>query len=421
MEVKLTGSLNVEGKAEAPPSKSMMQRAVAAGLLAKGRSVIRKPSFCDDAIASIGIAEALGAKIEVSRNEVVIEGGFSPRSDSVDCGESGLSMRMFTPLAALHNSPITFRGKGSLLKRPVFMIREALEQLGAECADNGGYLPLTVRGPVKGGKIETDGSVSSQTLTGLLTALPVAEKDSIITVRNLKSSAYADMTIQLLSLFGIEIQQEGNEIFMLRGSQVYRPANYTVEGDWSGASFLLVAGAVGGYAEVENLDTESFQPDKKILEALERTGARIDFSGSTVAVQKSGLRPFTFDATGCPDLFPPLVSLAAACSGKSVIRGVQRLKYKESSRGEVLREEFGKLGINIVLNGDEMAVEGGRIKGGKVFSHNDHRIAMAAAVAAIVSEGPVIIDGANAVEKSYPGFFNDFGTITGIKDIKSKL
>lgn len=409
----MTGPLEVRGHVEAPPSKSMMQRAIAAGLLARGTTVITKPTFCSDALAAIDMARILGAGITCGKEEVVISGGFNPAGNLLDCGESGLSVRMFAPLASLHNSSVTLTGRGSILKRPVFMIKEALEQLGAECTDNNGYLPLMVKGPLQGGEAVIDGSASSQALSGLLMALPLAGKASRIEVTNLKSRAYVDMTTDLLNIFNIDIVNRNYVSFEIPGNQRYKPAAYTVEGDWSGAAFLLVAGAIGGSIRVGNIDTQSPQPDKQIVEALKKAGAVVKPGTKEVYVERCNLSSFEFDATGCPDLFPPLVVLAAACKGKTRIKGAERLKYKESSRGEVLKNEFSRLGVNIELHRDEMTVEGGAMKSGKISSHNDHRIAMAAAVAAIVCEGSVTVEDAGCVNKSYPGFFRDFEKITG--------
>jgi len=203
----------------------------------------------------------------------------------------------------------------------------------------------------------------------------------------------------------VSVKHHDFETFTFTGKQRYRPVDYTVEGDWSGAAFLLVAGAIAGTVEVEHLNTQSAQSDKAILDALEKAGARVLQGIFTVVVQKDQLQAFEMDATDCPDLFPPLVTLAANCNGTTKLKGVSRLKHKESDRGKVLQEEFGKMGISVTLQGDEMLVKGGAIKAAAVRSHNDHRIAMACAVAALNAGGPVVIENAEAVNKSYPEFW----------------
>ena len=236
----------LKGQIKAPSSKSMTQRAIAAALLADGQSIIHNPSYCDDSLAAMSIAVGLGARVEPQAHELKVTGTGVLKEPKLNCGESGLAIRMFSPIAALYPAEITMVGANSLKKRPMIMIEEALNQLGVKCTSTGGFLPLTIQGPIIGGKCEIDGSVSSQLLTGLLMALPLAEKDSEIKVNNLKSKPYIDMTIQILKSFGITVENSGYKLFRIPGNQKYIPNNYTVEGDWSGGAFLLVAGAING-------------------------------------------------------------------------------------------------------------------------------------------------------------------------------
>lgn len=397
----------IKGIIKAPASKSMTQRAIAAALLTDGQSIIHNPSYCDDSLAAMSIAVGLGARVEPSRNELKINGSATLKEPKLNCGESGLAIRMFSPIAALYPVEITMAGANSLKKRPMKMIEEALTQLGVKCATTGGFLPLTIQGPLKGGNIEIDGSISSQLLTGLLMALPLAEKDSEIKVRNLKSKPYIDMTVQILKLFGIAIHNDNYSIFKVPGKQKYTPGNYTVESDWSGGAFLLAAGAINGDLSITGLNPSSWQSDMAILKALEKAGADMKVGKDSIEIKKSKMKAFDFDATESPDLFPPLVALAAYCSGTSVIKGVSRLSYKESDRATALKEEFGKMGINIAINEDVMSVTGGKPAGANTESHDDHRIAMAVAVAALCASGRVFIHDSQCIAKSYPGFFDD--------------
>jgi len=398
---------NIRGTVTAPPSKSMTQRAIAAGMLADGDSIILNPSFCEDSLAAIGIAKGLGAKVETSPDKLKISGGRELKNTMLDCGESGLAIRMFSPLAALFPGKITITGSGSLKTRPMFMIGDALKQLGVEFTSNNGYLPLTIRGPLKGGSCEIDGSLSSQLLTGLLMSLPVADGDSEIKVMNLKSKPYIDMTLGILNDFGIAIKNDNYELFTFKGGQRYIPRNYVVEGDWSGGAFLLVAGAIGGKLTVRGLRTDSSQSDKSVLEALKSAGANIKISEDQVEISKSLMKAFEFDATESPDLFPPLVALASFCKGTSRIRGASRLRHKESDRAGALIEEFARMNITVEHKDDFLIVTGGELRGGNVDSHGDHRIAMAAAVAALGAKGRTCISNSHCVAKSYPGFFDD--------------
>ncbi|MCX6327041.1 MAG: 3-phosphoshikimate 1-carboxyvinyltransferase [Bacteroidia bacterium] len=397
----------IKGQLKTPSSKSMTQRAIAAALLADGQSIIHNPSYCDDSLAAMSIACGLGARVEPQANELKIIGSVVLKEPKLNCGESGLAIRMFSPIAALYPAEITMVGANSLKKRPMFMIEEALNQLGVKCTSSGGFLPLIIQGPILGGHCEIDGSMSSQLLTGLLMALPLASKDSEIKVNNLKSKPYIDMTIQILKSFGITIQNKGYNLFHIQGNQKYIPHNYTVEGDWSSGAFLLVAGAVNGHLNIHGLRTDSMQSDMAIIQALEQAGAQMKISENQIEISKSKLKAFEFDATESPDLFPPLVALASYCDGVSNIKGVSRLIYKESDRAATLKEEFGKMNIKIEIKDDLMSVTGGRPQGARVESHNDHRIAMAVTVAALGATGRVYIRDSQCVAKSYPGFYND--------------
>lgn len=404
----------IKGNVKAPASKSMTQRAIAAALLADGESIIHNPSYCDDSLAAMSIAVGLGARIEPQVSEMKITGSAVLKEPKLNCGESGLAIRMFSPIAALYPVEINMVGANSLKKRPMSMVEEALKQLGVKCNSTNGFLPLTIHGPIKGGKCEIDGSVSSQLLTGLLMALPLASKSSEIKVNNLKSKPYIDMTIQILQSFGIIIENEDYRLFRIRGGQKYKPHSYTVEADWSGGAFLLVAGAINGQIIVKGLRNDSRQSDMLIIKALEMAGAKMTAGEDQIEISKSVLKSFEFDATESPDLFPPLVALASYCEGITAIKGVSRLIYKESDRAKTLQEEFGKLNIGIKVVDDIMYVTGGLPSGGRVESHEDHRIAMALAVTALGAKGKISIRDSQCVAKSYPCFFDDLRNLGAI-------
>ena len=403
----------IEGTISAPASKSLGQRALFAAALAEGESTVRRAGASDDVKAAMSIASALGAEVRPigdSDRSLSVRGGRLPRSSRFDCGESGTCLRMSSPIAALSPERITITGTGSLLARPVDMMETPLRELGAECDTTSGKPPVTVRGPLRGGQAVVDGSVTSQFVSGLLMALPLCREDSEIEVRNLVSRAYLDLTVSVLARFGVSIEKRGRrteerDLFRVRGGQTYRPCTFIVEGDWSGAGFLLVAGALAGEVTVGNLGGD--QPDAGILDALAAAGAQLRRDGSTVTVRRDGLRAFDFDATDSPDLFPPLVALACHCQGTSVLRGVRRLRHKESDRAAALAGEFGRLGAKISIRNDWMEIRGGGLAGGVLRTRGDHRIAMAGAVAALLSAEGVTIEGAGCVAKSYPDFFRD--------------
>lgn len=402
---------SVEGIVKAPASKSMMIRAVAAATLADGVSTLRNPSDCRDAIAAIEISKSIGAKVDSQDELVKIEGtGGKIRlvNDIINCKESGLCVRLFTPVISLGDKETLVTGEGSLLRRPVGMMKEALRRMGVDFEDNEGKLPIRLKGPLRAGKVNVDGSTSSQFVSGLLFALPLVDGKSEIEVINLKSKPYIDMTLSALSDFGVNVKNDGYRVFYVEGTQEYKAQEYYVEGDWSGASFLLVAGAIAGRVRVTGLKVDSLQADRAVINVLHIAGAVVKEEKNYVEASYGTLRRFDFDATECPDLFPPLVALASCCKGRSKIEGVHRLVYKESNRAEALLEEFRKMGVRLSVENDYIVVDGeGQPEGGRVSSHNDHRIAMACAVAGLASKEGVVISGAEAVEKSYPTFFED--------------
>ena len=402
----------IEGSLDAPSSKSMMIRAVAAALLSDGKSVILHPSYCDDALAAIKCARALGAKVKIGKNRVEMDcsglANAHALNRTLDCGESGLCMRMFPPIAALCNGKTILSAKGTLASRNVGMMEKPLLQLGVAFTSKDGLPPVTVQGPMNGGKLELDGSESSQFLTGLLLSLPLCTQDSVLYVKNLKSKPYVEMTLELLRAFGVKVRVNASlSKFEIPGRQHYSHSRYEVEGDWSGAAFLLVAGAIAGSVSVKGLRADSSQADIAILGALTRAGAKVKLSAGAVRVEKGKLVAFKFNATNCPDLFPPLAALACHSTGTSKIKGAKRLLGKESNRAAALVFELGKMGAHISVKGDVMKITGTRLSGGSVDSHGDHRIAMACAVAALASEKGASIKGEKCVSKSYPRFFED--------------
>ncbi len=398
----------VDGEIRAPHSKSVFQRAVLAAILAEGTSQIRAGVPCDDDEAMLGAARAMGVRVAMLDDRIEITGPASPAGGEINCRESGLCLRTVAAVASLFDAEFLLTAEGSLRKRTVEMVTGPLSSLGARCTAAGGLPPMRIRGPIRGGVVEVDGSISSQFVTGLMIALPRCRDDSEIFAPGLRSRPYVELTTALLRRFGVHVEVDpGWERFAIDGAQRYRPAVIEVEGDWSGAAFMLVAGATAGRVTVCGLDPESVQPDRRILAAMDDAGAKVRIEGDRVTATKGELWGFEFDAADCPDLFPPLVALALGSRGTTTIRGAARLKHKESDRGLALKEEFGKLGGQIDIDGDVMRIEGGAIGGGRVKSHSDHRIAMSLAIAALSAKDAVEIEGDESVSKSYPRFFDD--------------
>ncbi len=410
------------GVIQAPASKSSMQRACAAALLRRNTTIIRHPGHSNDDKAALGVIRDLGADVTSMEDGSLLihsKGLTASAGLQVNCGESGLGLRMFAPIIGLNSETIRVVGEGSLLNRPMDFFDEIFPQIGIRVISNSGKLPLEIQGPLKPGNIEMDGSLSSQFLTGLLFAFHAAgAKEVTINVRQLKSKPYIDLTLQVMRHFGWHVVNRNYEEFYFAGPQSDEEKaslEYTVEGDWSGGAFLLVGGAIAGPITVRGLDTWSTQADKAVLQALCDAGASMTLADNEIKIgpasgdggSSTPLKAFRFDATDCPDLFPPLVALASNCDGTSVISGVSRLAHKESNRGLTLQEEFRKMGISVDLVGNTMLIRGGIISGAGVHSRHDHRIAMACAVAGLRATGSVTIEEAQAIDKSYPDFYRD--------------
>jgi 3-phosphoshikimate 1-carboxyvinyltransferase len=422
------GDGSLKGTIQAPASKSSMQRACAAALLASGTTTIFNPGHSNDDKAALDIIKRLGAEFEPGEEEIIVKSkGVKPGSSEINCGESGLSIRMFTPLVALSKKEITINGTGSLTTRPMDFFDEILPKLGVKVKSNQGKLPLVIQGPLQPANIEVDGSLSSQFLTGLLMGYAAADATDVsIKVNNLKSKPYIDLTLDVMKQFGMKLPENRNyEEFYFGNETQYSTINinsYIVEGDWSGGAFLLVAGAIAGPIMVRGLDLTSTQADRAIIDALMLANAGIAIEAKGIKISRAEMNAFEFDATDCPDLFPPLVALAAYCKGDTTIKGVSRLTHKESNRALTLQEEFGKMGVIIELIDDVMIIHGGSgVKGAKVHSRHDHRIAMACAIAALKAEGETEIDEAGAVKKSYPDFYDDLEKLGAGVSLNNKI
>jgi len=425
----------LSGSQIAPASKSSMQRACAAALIHIGKTIIHNPGHSNDDLAALDVIQKLGATVVIGKTASgkihtspieVNSNGVKPIGPSMNCGESGLGIRMFTPIAALSNELIGIEGKGSLVKRPMHFFDEILPLVGVKVQSHKGFLPIQIQGPLVPATITIDGSLSSQFLTGMLMAYAATEKQDIeIKVVDLKSKPYIDLTLAVLNAFGWKVEHTNYESFRFLAHTPLQPViEYTVEGDWSGAAFLLVAGAIAGPIKVKGLQLNSTQADKKIMEALISAKANMiqEVDGILIgpsADNSNNLIAFEFNATDCPDLFPPLVALASVCNGVTKIKGVSRLAHKESDRGLTLQTEFAKMGVQIELVGDEMLIHGGSlIQSATVFSQHDHRIAMACGVAALVANGPIEITEAEAINKSYTNFFTHLQELGAKVDIQ---
>lgn len=401
---------------DAPASKSFAQRILLASAFSSQPVEIKNLGSCDDVLHIKSIVKQLGATIIEKEDSIIVTG--KPISDyrnnnshhtQLNCGESGLGIRLTTSIVAAIGGKFTINGEGSLLKRPLTQFNEFLPKMGVDFELDNGKLPIQLSGSINGGEFTIDGSLSSQYISGLLMALPLAKEDSILHVTSPTSIPYIDVTLDVLSFFGIKISNENYTKYTIVGNQEYTPIKNTVnvEGDWSGAAFWIVFGLIKEEIVIKNLNQASTQADRAILDVIELVNSTYEWGNAILKIKKGSLQPFSFNATHCPDLFPILVVLAAAINGTSTITGVYRLKHKESNRGLVLQTEFKKLGLDITIDGDIMTVYGtGKLLSGTINSNNDHRIAMAGAIASLLSPKGITIIDANCVNKSYPEFWD---------------
>lgn len=415
MEITISPG-TMSGTVYVPASKSMMQRACAAALLHHGTTIIQNPGTSNDDKAALDIIRQLGATVKNDGDTLHVESkGVQPLSNIIDCGESGLSARLFTPIAALADDTITVTGHGSLLQRPMLETEKILQQLGVTIHDFTGHLPITFTGPVKPTDIFLDGSLSSQYITGVLFALSFAAKKPLtVFVNGLKSKPYIDMSLQVLAGFGKVIEHDNYTAFhIVPGETPPYTITQKIEADWSSAAAWIVAGAIAGDIKIANLQLNTEQADARIITVLEACGANYKWTNGQLFVKTSDvLQSFNFDAADCPDLFPVLSVLAACCNGTSEIKGLHRLVHKESNRAASISYMLQQLGVSFYEEGDSFFITGRKnFEGATISSFNDHRIAMAAAIAGLRANGPVVIEQAEAVSKSYPAFFEHFNLL----------
>ena len=402
------------GTVPAPPSKSLAHRAILCAALSGGKSRISHLEYSQDVEATLAAAAQLGCKIEREPGAVTItpSSGFATVIHPVDCGESGSTLRFLIPVFALTGQKIRFTGRGRLLQRPQQVYADLLPAHGTRFAqDEAG---ITVFGAPMPGAYALPGDVSSQFISGLLFALPLLEKPSTITIAPpFESRSYVELTRAAQSRFGVHSQWQGENRLYIPGGQHYAPCDLAVEGDYSNAAFPAVLGAARGGITLTGLSPDSRQGDAVIFDILARCGAKLRRSGDTVTLEKAPLCAAEIDLADCPDLGPVLMALGALCSGATVIRNAGRLRLKESDRIAAMQAELAKFGAAVQADGGTITVTGGGLHApaSPLDSHNDHRIAMSLAVLALAAGFPADIAGAEAVRKSWPGFWDMLKTL----------
>lgn len=406
----------LQGSLKIPASKSIMQRACIAALLSEEECVIGNPCLSEDCLNMLDVIQDLGAEVSSSDAGIHIKAKLDSPEAEVNCGESGLGTRLLIPILSLFNEELTLNASGSMSSRPIEPIIECLQKNGVTFTGSG--FPLKIKGPIQPGEFELDGSISSQFLSGLLMVLPLLNDDSTIKVKNLKSKAYIDLTIEVMGYFGVQVVHKDYESFSIPGNQKYGSRSIFIDGDWSSAASMMVAAAVSARDAVrfEEVGGDFTQADQSITGVMLFAGCRFHREDNNYLLYPGKIRSFDFDATDCPDLFPVLAALAVFGKKASSIRGTHRLKHKESNRAEAIQKEFAKAGIKVELEDDVMTIHPGRPNSATLNSHGDHRIAMAAAILGLGGKAAITIEGAEAVRKSYPEFWNDLSELgAGLK------
>lgn len=414
-KTKLTGEVKI------PPSKSMAHRAIICASLSGGISTISNIDYSDDIIATITGMEKFGAKIIKNKNELTIFGIFRDGAKRdiqriVECNESGSTLRFLVPISLLFSGETRFTGKGNLGKRPLNTYFEIFKKQGIEYSNQESILDLLVKGNLKSDEFHLTGNVSSQFITGLLFTLPLLKEDSkLIITTPLESKGYIDLTIDCMKEFGVIIENNNYQEFIIKGNQKYEAKNYKVEGDYSQAAFYLCANALGNKVELADLNKNSLQGDKEIIDILSRMGVKFEFDKILKSEKLGELKATVIDATQCPDIIPVVSLVASLSKGRTEIINAKRLRIKECDRLHAVYTELTKLGAKIVEKEDSLIIDGVKeLAGGvEVWSYKDHRIAMTLAIAGTICKEPIIINDYDCVAKSYPNFFEDYKMLGG--------
>ena len=404
-----------QGRIDVPPSKSLLHRSIICACMAKGKSIIKNIVMSEDIKATINAFKTLGVKIEKLENSLeIISSGILPffGDEIIDCKESGSTIRFLIPLFA-NKKGIYFTGKESLLNRPFTIYEDIFKKNNVifKKINN----KIFIQNELQGNTYEVLGNISSQFISGLLFSLPLKKSDSTIKIiGNLESKKYVDMTISVLKEFGINIYEENN-IYYIKGNQIYSPTNYKVESDYSQLAFFAVAGIINGDVTIQNINTESLQPDSEIINLIEKMGGEILKQKNSYKFFKSETIGIDIDVSQHPDIAPILSILAAVSKGKTFFKNARRLRYKETDRLKAITENLNLLGVKCNVTNDSFTIDGQNILQGNSFgSYNDHRMVMSIAIAALRANSPITIEDAEAVNKSYPDFFEDLKSL-GVK------
>jgi 3-phosphoshikimate 1-carboxyvinyltransferase len=397
----------IQGQVQAPPSKSYTIRGLMCAALSAGRSELVQPLIADDTESAIRVLRQVGIRIDLENSLWQVLGGeFLPPEAELFCGDSAATMRFMSAICALVPGRSRLTAGLSLSKRPIEILIEALRKWGVDISSTGQSVPVIVNGgKIPGGLTELPGNISSQYVSALLMVAPLAENACTIRLTApLESRSYVLMTLECLDKFGIRIKYSPDLLEYHILPQVYKPAAYKVEGDWSSASYLLALGSLCGDIRVGNLNMHSLQGDKAIKDYLKEMGASIEVAGESIVVKKSRLSAIKADLNDCIDLFPTLSVLASLAEGTSEFTGIMRARLKESNRITAVRQGLERAGIKVIEEPDKIMITGGNPQKAIINSWNDHRIAMAFSLLGAAAGG-VTIEGAETVSKTYPEYW----------------
>jgi 3-phosphoshikimate 1-carboxyvinyltransferase len=398
---------NIQGVVSAPPSKSHSQRLLLNSILTKSDVKIKNLSDCEDSIVLINALRHWGKNIKFNSGCAIISGEIERTDKLINLGESGFCARVLLVIAVCFEGKTIFSGTKSLFQRPLSDLESIAKQLKSSIEIDYNRCRIISQGPAEGAEISIDGSISSQYLTGILYLFSRLHKYERIHVKSLKSKGYIDYTLESLNNIGVSFTNEDYSTFKLLNISHNHTHEFVTEGDWSAAAFLMVLGSIAGTIKIMGLNIDSIQPDRAILDLLKSIGAKISLTNDSIIIEKSELKAFDYDAANTPDLVPALIPLALSISGKSTIRGVERLQFKESDRMANLVNQFKQMGAEIEIVDGAIVINGGRFIGGNAQTYNDHRLAMSFAIAGAISERGVMIEDSDCVNKSYPEFWND--------------
>jgi 3-phosphoshikimate 1-carboxyvinyltransferase len=412
MKLRVSPSDGLGGTVTVPPSKSYTHRAIILASLAKGASTIRNPLLSEDTLASIDACRKIGAQVDIQKDRIEIKGVFgAPKAptDPIDVKNSGTTLRVMTPVCSLCSEKVTLTGDDSIRKRPMQPLLDALEQLKVKTSSNGGFAPVSVLGPLAGGRCRIVGDISSQFISGLLVACALAQDESSIDLLTpIKSQPYVDLTVDVLNKFSGQVEK-GASAYRIPGRQIFHGINYEVEGDYSSAAFLMVAAAIlGSDVTVTNISINSKQGDRRIIDILRAMGVNVQVLEESVTIRGAGeIDGIQIDLGDSPDLLPIIAVIGALANGKTLIKNVGHLRYKESDRLKAITTELNKMGAHVKEGKDFLEIKGvERLNGAHLSGWKDHRIVMALSIAALRAKGETVIDDAESIPVSFPGFDN---------------